>query len=483
MSWFVVAFTCALLVYMLVMYIIGYVAQRRVTNVDDYVLAGRSLPVSLTTITIIATWYGAESLMTTTDEVAASGWRGALLDPIGISLCLIITGTFIAAPMWRMNVMTIPDFFRKRYGHVAEIFASLVLVPSYFGWIAAQYLALATILSQVYGWPVSTWVWIVAVGGTGYALMGGMWSITLTDTIQLLLIVVGLILLGVEVLNALGPDDWSTALQRMRSEAPPGHWQIARQQTYSADVLSAVSLLVIGSLGNLPVQDLMQRIFSARSPRIACAACYLGAVGYMLMGLLPIMVGLAAGLILDVVPEEGVLTRVADRLLSPALQIIFLLAIVSAVLSTIVSAVMAPATVLSHNLIEPMLKYRYTELSPSSSLRLQRYCVSSVALASVGLALSGDNAFELVQDAYSISLVGMFVPFVVGIYCTRLPALAANASMLVGCASWLVHVIQDWEHFAQPHIAHIVAIPHEMVDTLLSALAFVIAVIICRPKP
>ncbi len=60
---------------------------------------------------MIATWFGAESLMTTTDEVAQAGWRGALMDPIGISLCLVITGLFIAGPMWRMNVLTIPTSF------------------------------------------------------------------------------------------------------------------------------------------------------------------------------------------------------------------------------------------------------------------------------------------------------------------------------------------------------------------------------------
>ena len=113
-------FTLSLVAYMLVMYSIGYVASRRVKDVDDYVLAGRRLPLSLTTVTMIATWYGAESLMTTTDEVAKAGWRGALMDPIGISLCLVITGMFIAAPMWRMNVLTIPDFFRLRYGRAGR---------------------------------------------------------------------------------------------------------------------------------------------------------------------------------------------------------------------------------------------------------------------------------------------------------------------------------------------------------------------------
>ena len=472
-SSFAVWFSISLCIYMLVMYGIGYLAQRRVTSVDDYVLAGRRLPVSLTAITIIATWFGAESLMTTADEVAEQGWRRAMLDPIGISLCLVITGVFIAAPMWRMNILTIPDFFRGRYGKLAEVLASFVLVPSYFGWIAAQYVALATILSELYGLNVSQWVVIVAIGGTGYALMGGMWSITWTDTLQLALIVLGLVILGFEILWALGAGSLSRGLMSLRTGPPENFWRLTDPGTYSRDMLAAISALAIGALGNLPVQDLMQRVFSARSPRAASVACVIGAAGYMAMGLLPIGAGLAAGLLLASVPDDGVILAVAVKLLSPALLIVFLLAIVSAVLSTIVSAVMAPAAVLAHNLVQPAITARRGELNERQALLLQRACVVAVAGASIALALSGQGAYELVQASYAMSLVGMFVPFVVGIYVPRLPPSAANLSLLTGICSWLVHIVLGWENFAGPALEDSFPVPHELVDTALSAVAFV----------
>lgn len=475
-------FSISLMVYMLVMYTVGYLAQRRVNNVYDYVLAGRRLPVSLTSITIIATWFGAESLMTTADEVAQQGWRRALLDPIGISICLVLTGLFVAAPMWRMNVLTIPDFFRRRYGKLAENLSSLVLVPSYFGWIAAQYVALATILSQIYGLTVPQWIVIVALGGAGYALMGGMWSITWTDTLQLGLIVLALIVLGYAILQTLGDGSTLAGLARLRSESPEGHWRLTDEATFSRDVLAALSALAIGALGNLPVQDLMQRVFSARSPRVASVACLIGAAGYLAMGLLPIGSGLAASLLLREVPEEGVLSAIALQLLSPALLILFLLAIVSAVLSTIVSAVMAPATVLAHNLIEPAIRGRWRELKPKESLLLQRSCMVAVAAASIALALSGQGAYELVQASYAMSLVGMFVPFVVGIYATSPPPIAANLSLIVGIGSWLGHVVIGWEFFMQPFISPNFGVPHELVDTMLSASAFALCWLVSRMR-
>ena len=324
-------------------------------------------------------------------------------------------------------------------------------------------------LPRVLGWIV-----IVAVGGTGYALMGGMWSITWTDALQLVLIILGLIVLGYEILHTLGDGSLVTGLERLRTDPPAGHWRLADPETFSQDVLAALSALAIGALGNLPVQDLMQRVFSARSPRVATIACFLGAVGYLLMGLLPIGTGLAAGMLLSEVPEEGVVSAIAVKILSPPLLIIFLLAIVSAVLSTIVSAVMAPAAVLAHNLIEPALTARYGQLSTRRALLLQRGCAVAVAAASILLALSGQGAYELVQASYAMSLVGMFVPFVVGIYATSAPPMAANASLLVGIGSWLLHLVMGWEHFLEPFVPDHLPIPHELVDTALSAVAFTI---------
>jgi Na+/proline symporter len=397
------------------------------------------------------------------------------MDPIGISLCLLITGLFIAGPMWRMNVLTIPDFFRLRYGKAAEILCAIILVPSYFGWIAAQFVALATILSQMYGGSMPWWIVIVAIIGSGYSLMGGMWSISITDTIQLVLIIVGLLVLGFEILSSVGQGMLGAGLHRVVMETPPEFWRLADPPTFSADVLSAVSILVIASLGNVPVQDLMQRVFSAKSPRVAATACYLAAVGYLAMGLLPILAGLAARLLLVDVPEEGVLTIISGQLLSPALSILFLLAIVSAVLSTMVSAIMAPAAVLAHNLLEPLVLKSgdKSQQHERRALLLQRLGVVVITAASIALALSGRSAMELVEDAYAMSLVGMFVPFVIGIYRQNVPPRAAIASMLVGIVSWLVHVVCGWDYFAEPLTPWL--IPHELIDTALSAIAFLSA--------
>ncbi len=477
------AFAAVLVGYAAILLLIGFVAQKRIKNVEDYVLAGRQLKTGLATITMIVTWFGAETLMTTTDEVAQHGLRKAMLDPFGIALCLLIAGLFVAGPLRRMNLMTIPDFFRYRYGRVSELLSACILVPSYFGWIAAQYLALATLFDQFFGVPVSVGVIGVALLAMSYSLMGGMWSVTWTDAIQMVLIVLGLLMLGFEILLQLGDGRCALGWWRLRFESDPQAWLIAPDPDSKTKVMGAISALVIGSLGNLPVQDLMQRICSAVSDRVARRACILASLGYLSMGMLPILAGLSANQLLDTVPTKGVLTALAERLLSPALLLVFVLAVVSTVLSTVVSAVLAPAAVLSQNLLQPLAQRFHLMRSVSSQLRMQRFSAIAIAAVSVSLALSGSDSYTLVMSSYSLSLVGTFAGFAFGLCQQSVPRGSALVSMVIGVGLWLLHVTLGWEYFLQPimdqnfsiEILQLFAvIPHELGDTLFSVIAFLI---------
>lgn len=491
-----IVFVSALTIYALAMLVIGFVAQRRIQNVEDYVVAGRQLPTSLATLTIVATWFGAESLMTTTDEVSQRGMLGAMLDPFGISLCLLIAGLFIAGPVWRLGLLTIPDFFRQRYGKRAEFLSASILVPSYFGWIAAQYLALATLLEQFFGLPIVIGVIGVAALATSYTWMGGMWSVTWTDTVQMLLIVVGLLVLGFEILMELGAGSLWQGVEALRNGADLGLQPVVdageldqgqleqvqlSERSSHAMWMAAVSALVIGSLGNLPVQDLLQRICSARSDQVARRACLWGAIGYLALGVFPILAGLSAAMILhEGVPSEGVVTLLAARLLNPALLLIFVLAIVSIILSTVVSAVLAPAAVLGQNLIGPLCERCSIQLTEERALRHQRLSVLFVVVASTIIALLGEGTYELVESSYSLSLVGLFAPFVLGLYTRSTSTAAALISMSLGVGCWLLHLVCGWETFLEPWLPALLPQnygwltqwPHELVATCLSTVAF-----------
>lgn len=454
----------SMLVYLVVMYGIGVIAQRKVHDEEDFLVAGRRLPLSLAWMTLLATWFGAGTMLTAADEVREGGLERAALDPFGAGTCLILAAFLVAGPMWRMKLLTVPDFFRRRYGSGAELVSSLILVPSYFGWIAAQFTALAEVLNLFFGLPVLWGILIVAVVGTGYTLMGGMWSVTLTDAVQITLVLGGLVVLLVVVLWELGQGDAIAGFHRIGSETEPSKLQLLPHDG-AVELLGWLGVFAIGALGNLPGQDLMQRIFAANSERTAKRACLIAGVAYLLFGAIPLVIALAANLLFPADMEVKILPAMAHAFLHPLVAVIFVIAILSAILSTIDSAILSPASVLAQNV--------FPRLGKSDTLGSNRVSVLLVALCSVGLAYAGESAYELLEEAYLLTLVGLFIPLMLGLYTLPDNRRAGVASMVAGMLVWGIHFVMGWDDFLAPLQAMgWIAFPLSIGATLCSLLVY-----------
>ena len=210
-------------VYVIGLYALGWWARRRISDTEDFIVAGRRLPLSLAWATLLATWFGAGTMLVAADEVRRGGLQRAALDPFGAGLCLLLAGMFFAGPLWRMGLLTLSDFFRQRFGSRAEWVSALILIPSYFGWIAAQFVALGSLLELLFGIDLELAILLVALVGTGYTLLGGMWSVTLTDAAQVGFVIGGLGWLTFRVLQTLGGGDPGAGLGRIGAESPAGH--------------------------------------------------------------------------------------------------------------------------------------------------------------------------------------------------------------------------------------------------------------------
>jgi len=454
-------------VYVATMFAIAVFAAGRIHSAEDYLVAGRRLPLSLAWATLFATWFGAGTLLTATDEVRAEGLRAAALEPIGAGLCLVVAGLFFARRLWALKVLTLPDFYGRRFGTRAEVVASLIMVPGYFGWIAAQFVALAGVLELYWDIPVGIGILLVAAVGTGYTLIGGMWSVTLTDAVQLIVLLVGLAVLAISAFAQLGDGAGLLAgLQRLLGAMPPERRALIPTESI-AEFVGWLSVLAIGMLGNLPGQDLAQRIFASKSARVAVQACLLAGALYVVLGMLPVLSGLAADLLGGAGQDSASLPLLASLLLSPWLGMLFVLALTSAVLSTIDSAILAPGSVLANNLFR-----RVWPRTPV--LALSRWAVGLVAAASLLVAYLGEDAYSLLESAYAIGLVGLFVPLTLGLMSRRGHARAAFASMTTGTAVWAAHLALGWDSFGGELFGEIY-LPQELAATLLAWLAYELA--------
>ncbi len=432
-----------LVLYTAALFGLAWWARGRIHDHEDYLVAGRSLSFPLATATLFATWFGAGTLLAAADEVRSEGLAAAALDPLGAGTCLLLAGLFFAAPLWRMKLLTLSDFFACRFGARAERLSAILIVPGYTGWIAAQFVALAAMLELYFGLDARLGILLVAAIGTGYTLLGGMWSVTLTDALQLGLLVVGLVTLAVGVLVELGGP--LVGVLRIVDETPASMLQPIPVDAL-APFLGWLGLFCAGALGNLPGQDLTQRIFSARSANVARAACLCAGIGYLVLGCAPIMLGLAANLLLPESQATSILPALASLFMNPWVAVIFVVTLMSAVLSTIDSALLAPASVIANNLVR-----RGGE--GAASLSVDRWAVFGVAVCSTGVALLGENAYSLLEGAYEIGLVSLLIPLAFGLASPRGGEGAALAAMGVGTGLWGVHQLAGFEWFAEPWLA------------------------------
>jgi Na+/proline symporter len=423
-----------LVLYLAGLTVLSVVAGRKVQTEEDYLVAGRKLSLFLCWATMIATWFGAEAITASSESARAEGLLGVVLDPFACAATFLFAGLFFAAPLWRMKLITTGDFFRRAYGNAVEIVSGCLLVPSYFGWIAIQYSALADIQRIYFGIPNGWGIFIAWAVTLAYTMIGGMWSVTLTESVQIIISLSGLVMLGYVVFSNFGDGSAIAGVDRMIEQTDPAFLTMIPPATAAA-MMAYFGAWATGILGNVPGQDMQQRIFSARDEKTAVRACYLTGVTYLAFGLIPVGIGLASRIIEPDGHETGILQVMVNRYLSPVLAVVFVLSFTSMVVSATTSAVLAPATVLSHSLLGRIAVFR------NSGLLLDRASVLLISLGGLSLTFLDQTKMELLDLAISLTLVSLFVPLWFGLYGRPRSQTSATLAMLVGTmvflARWL----------------------------------------------
>ncbi len=419
-------------IYLLVLIWISYLASKRVRGAEDFIVAGRRLGLGLTTATLLATWFGAGTLMTAADEIYRVGLQGAALDPFGAGLCLLIFGAFFAGPLWREKLLTLPEIFGRRFGMKTRRLGAILMIPPYLGWIAAQFMALAGIITLFFDLPFGWTLAVVALIGTAYTAMGGMWAVSLTDAFQLGLVMVGLLVLTFEALARAG------GLVEVWNALPEGHRVFVPRESM-ASLVGFIGVVAAGALGNIPSQDVSQRVFSSKSEAVARRACWIAGGAYLLLGLSPIILGLI-GRVMNLGEEQAVVLQVAGVSLHPVMVVLLVVTLMSVILSTIDGALLAPASVLVNDLL---LK------DEKLGERLGKFRIGVCLMGGISLclALAGENAYDMLEASYELGMVSLLAPLTYALFARKKSGAGALASMLLGTVLWLGHYLFGMESF------------------------------------
>ena len=255
-----------IVLYLLGSIAIGLMAARRVHNTADYAVAGRNLPLPVIIATTFATWFGSETVLGVSAQFVREGLGGVVEDPFGASMCLVLVGLFFAYRLYKRNLITIGDYYRQRFGRTIEVVCSLIILFSYLGWVAAQITALGLVFNLLSDGAITvTWGMVI---GTAvvlvYTLYGGMWSVALTDFVQMIVIGVGLVAIAWFAADMAGG-----AGKVIDFAASQGKFQFFPTSGSTKDWIFFFAAGITMMLGSIPQQDVFQRVMSSDSAETA----------------------------------------------------------------------------------------------------------------------------------------------------------------------------------------------------------------------
>lgn len=436
----------AVVSYLVATVLVGLYAASKVHGAKDFMVAGRSLPLYMNFACVFATWFGAETVLSVSATFARDGLVGVSGDPFGAGCCLVLVAVFFARAFYRLDLLTIGDFYHKRYGKIVEVFTSIVITLSYLGWTSAQMTALGLVLHVLadgtLGPDVLSLSWSIVIGSAIvviYTVFGGMWSVALTDMIQTVVIIVGLFIIALFLGSKAGGIGHVLA-----------HAQAAGKFQFfpsggSREWFAFIAAFVTVAFGSIPQQDVFQRVTSAKDEKTAVTGTLFGGFFYFLFAFVPMFIAYCAIVIepsfteLFKSEDERTIQRILPDLIlqqTPfGIQVLFFGALLSAILSTASGTLLAPSSLFTENVLRPF----FPKLTEKNMLLVLRVVLLLFSIAATWNAVtSTDTMYQMVQNAYTVTLVGAFVPLALGIYWRPASTQGAILSIAAGASTWAI---------------------------------------------
>lgn len=396
---------------------------------ERYTVCGKSMPFLVVGTALLAQAVDGNATLGNVSLVWSSNVWGGLLIPLGLAASLLIVGKYLAAPLNEMDLLTLPEFFYKRYGKPTELMVSVITLVCFTVVIAGNLSAVAWILSVVSG---LSYLQSLAIGTTViliYTMAGGLYSAIWTDFFQIHVALVGFIGAAVWLLVHYGTAPLDTAVAA-------GKLDFSALTQISAGALPNWAGFISLALGNAMALDFMERVFSAKSGKTASNACYYAAGLTLVVGACATLMGLySVNLVPQVDDSRMVLPLLSSGLLPYWVGVMVFIGVLGASMSTANGAMLVMSVVTARNLFE---RYRETPVNDTQMLLLSRLMAIPTAMVAGVLAWVKPEPGILLIIAFDIVFAGCVVPLFYGVHSKRATAQAAMAAILVGTTSRLI---------------------------------------------
>jgi SSS family transporter len=416
-------------IYMLAMLGVGFYASKRSHSVADFMVAGRNLPLPILSMTVMATWFGGAMMLGGAGAAYDHGMLGVIADPWGGALALFLIGLFFAQVFRRMRIITVADFMEQRFGKIASVAITITTVVSNIMWVAGTLVSFGVIFDSLTNIAFENGIIFGAIVVFAYTMLGGMWAVALTDFVQMIIIIAGLIILMTVVLIDVG--GWGAIAPHL----PETTFRMLPLEHTGEEWLNYFRAWTIIGLVDISAQSLFQRISAAKNERVAQHAFYLGGTGYLVFGMVAVMLGIIGSVTMpDIANSEFIVPELAKLHLHPIAIAVFVGAMLAAIMSSADSALLAASSVMAKN----ALPYFRRDPSPKLTLLITRLSILFFGGIAVLIALRIQVVFDLMVDANILGLAVIIVPFILGVYWKKANRSGALAGMGAGLATWII---------------------------------------------
>src|SRR5262245_14141078 len=394
--------------------------SRRITTEADYLLGGRRLGFTMMTFSLFATWFGAEACLGAAGASYAHGLAGGRADPFGYTICLLLMGVVFAIPLRRTGAFTLADVFRTRFSPLTEKLVVVFLVPASVLWGAAQIRALGQVMSSLLGLPLEAMIALAAGAVLLYTVTGGFRADVVTDLVQGIALIIGLLVLGVRVvIHPGGPAAaWHAAASHVAAHAGE---PVARESA-----LVGLEAWLVPIVGSITAQEMAARVMASRTPELARRTSIAAAAMYLAVGMVPLALGLlGAGRVPGLRDPEEVIPALARQHLNGFGSVMLIGALAAAIFSTVDSNLLSASSMVSHNVI-----IAGRAMSERRRVAIARIGVLAAGLIAMVLAWTRDSIYGLVEEASAFGGGGMAVAMTFGLLTGFGGPRAAAAAML-----------------------------------------------------
>ncbi len=465
-----------IILYFVLMLIIGFISSKKVKDTIDFLVAGRRLGLFLATATMFATWFAGESVLGTAGIVYEQGLYGIIADPFGAALALILAGLFYAPIFRRLNLLTVIDIFGKYYSRNLEILATILMIPVYIVWLGAQIVAIGLIFSSFTNINADLGMVIGSCVIVIYTFCGGMWAVTLTDFVQMSILILGVLTIFPFVLKDAG------GIKNVVLSTPKEFFVIFPQTNQLSEWLTYLGKWSMLGLGCVVGQDLIQRSLSSKTETIARWSSVLAGIIYLLMGLIIICIGLSARLVItDLQHSEALVLTLANKYFSGIHQFlfaIFICGLLAAIMSSADSSLLAATSLFTNNIIAKSFK----NISQKTFLLINRITIIVLTVLAAYIALYVKQVYNLMVNSNVTLLVSLFVPISAALFFKKyVNNISCLLSMLAGIIMWFVYIFITLGKLVIDDISMEVMYRAAFLGFLTSLMMYILPIVLFKP--